>query len=250
MGMPAHPVRRLALWIALLVVAGAAWAAELQFPPLSGRVVDQAGILSAATRDSLTAMLAAHEQATREQVVIVTLASLQGFPIEDFGYRLGRSWGIGEKGKNTGALLIIAPKERTVRIEVGYGLEGRLTDAISRAIIERDIVPAFRQGNFDRGVVAGTAALLGALGGAPTTDAVRKPDARGQGENGVSALFILIVILLVVYHLRGRRHGYWSGTIAGGTWSVSSRSSDSSDSSGGFSGGGGSFGGGGASGRW
>jgi uncharacterized protein len=247
MGLPAHLGRALGCWIALLVVACGASAAEPQFPPLSGRVVDQAGILSAATRDRLTAMLAAHEQASREQVVIVTLASLQGFPIEDFGYRLGRSWGIGEKGKNTGALLIIAPKERAVRIEVGYGLEGRLTDAISRAIIERDIVPAFRQGDFDRGVVAGTAVLLGALGGAPTADTIRQPGAQPQGEDALSPLFILIVIFLVVFHLFGRRHGYWLGPIAGGMWSAGGRSNDSS---GGFSGGGGSFGGGGASGRW
>lgn len=248
MAVPRYLGRALGLWVALIVVACGAWAAEPQFPPLSGRVVDQAGILSAATRERLTAMLAAHEAASREQVVIVTLASLQGLPIEDFGYRLGRSWGIGEKGKNTGALLIIAPKDRAVRIEVGYGLEGRLTDAISRAIIERDIVPAFRQGNFDRGVLAGTAALLGALGGAPTTDAVRQPDARGQGEDALSALFVLIVIFVVVFHLFGRRHGHWLGPIVGGMWSAGGRSND--DSFGGFSGGGGSFGGGGASGRW
>ena len=154
----------LGIWIVVLLLASIAGAAEPNFPALSGRVVDEANILSAAAEQRLTGMLAAHEQATGEQVVVVTLPSLQGFPIEDFGYRLGRAWGIGEKGKNTGALLIIVPKERQVRIEVGYGLEGRLTDAISRAIIERDLLPAFRQGDFDRGVIAGTAALLGAWG--------------------------------------------------------------------------------------
>lgn len=246
MGMAAYLGRLLGLCFAVLGVVGAAWAADTQFPPLSGRVVDQAGILSAATRDRLTGMLAAHEEATREQVVVVTLASLQGLPIEDFGYRLGRSWGIGEKGKNTGALLIIAPKDRAVRIEVGYGLEGRLTDAISRAIIERDIVPAFRQGNFDRGVLAGTAALLGALGGTPTAHAAPQPNAQGQGEDVLSALFVLIIIFLVVFF--GRRRSFWLGAMAGGIWSAGGRSND--DSFGGFSGGGGSFGGGGASGRW
>src|ERR1700730_8780667 len=114
--------------------------AEPVFPALSSRVVDEAGLLSAAERERLTAQLAAHEHATGQQVVVVTLRSLQGMPIEDFGYRLGRAWGIGEKGKNTGALLVVAPSERAVRIEVGYGLEGLLTDALSRSIIERDIL--------------------------------------------------------------------------------------------------------------
>jgi uncharacterized protein len=247
MRAPACYGRALTIWIALLVIAYSAWAAEPKFPALTGRVVDQAGVLTAGMRERLTAMLAAQEQQTGEQVVVVTLASLQGLPIEDFGYRLGRAWGIGEKGKNTGALLIIAPKERAVRIEVGYGLEGRLTDALSRAIIERDIVPAFRQGDFDRGVLAGTAALLGALGNPPAAEASRQPEAARQGDDITSALLLLGVIIFVAFHLFGRRHGPWIGPMGGGMWSAGGRSNDSF---GGFSGGGGSFGGGGASGRW
>ena len=238
--------RLLVLCVALSVVFCPAWAAEPRFPPLTGRVVDDATILSAATEEKLTGMLAAHEQATGEQVVVVTLASLQGWPIEDFGYRLGRAWGIGEKGKNTGALLIIAPKERTVRIEVGYGLEGKLTDALSRAIIERDLVPAFRQGDFDRGVLAGTAALLGALGGDPKAIAV--PAERSQQDDPLAALFLLVLIFFVVFAVFGRR-GHRVGPVVGGLWSAGGRSSSGSFG-GGFSGGGGSFGGGGASGRW
>jgi len=232
-------------YIALSIVVGAAWAAEPHFPPLTGRVVDEAGILSAATEEKLTAMLAAHEQATGEQVVVVTLASLQGWSIEDLGYRLGRAWGIGEKGKNTGALVIIAPKERAVRIEVGYGLEGKLTDALSRAIIERDLVPAFRQRDFDRGVLAGTQAVLGALGGELKATAV--PAERSQQDDPLSALFLLILIFFVVFAVFGRR-GHWVGPVVGGIWSAGGRSSNGDF--GGFSGGGGSFGGGGASGRW
>ena len=94
-------------------------------------------------------MLARLERETGEQVVVVTLGSLQGYPIEDFGYQLGRHWGIGQQGKNTGAILIVAPNERKVRIEVGYGLEGQLTDAASRIIIEREILPSFRSGDFN-----------------------------------------------------------------------------------------------------
>jgi uncharacterized protein len=236
----------LGIWIIVLLLASTAGAAEPKFPALSGRVVDDANILSTAAEQRLTGMLAAHEQATGEQVVIVTLPSLQGFPIEDFGYRLGRAWGIGEKGKNTGALLIIAPKERQVRVEVGYGLEGRLTDAISRAIIERDLLPAFRQGDFDRGVVAGTAALLGALGGDPKNAIpVTKSE---PSEDPLSAIVLLVLIFFVVFGLFGRRGGMWIGPMVGGIWSAGGSSRN--DSFGGFSGGGGSFGGGGASGRW
>ena len=93
-------------------------------------------ILSASTISELDEMLAQHERTTGEQVVVVTLDSLQGHSIEDYGYQLGRYWGIGQKGKNNGAILIVAPHERKVRIEVGYGLEGQLTDATSRVIIE------------------------------------------------------------------------------------------------------------------
>src|SRR5208282_4771954 len=98
------------------------------------------------TQSELSDMLATHEGATGEQVVVVTLPSLQGYSIEDFGYQLGRTWGIGQKDKNTGALLIVAPNEHKVRIEVGYGLEGKLTDAQSSVIINRDILPEFRRG--------------------------------------------------------------------------------------------------------
>ncbi len=132
--LPVDPIgarRRAALLVLLLALMAAApvLASGPSFPRLSGRVVDDAHILSAATQSELTAMLARHEQATGEQVVVVTLPSLQGYSIEDFGYQLGRDWGIGQKDKNTGALLIVAPKEHKVRIEVGYGLEGKLTDA-------------------------------------------------------------------------------------------------------------------------
>src|SRR5262249_9053626 len=142
-------------------------AAEPKYPALTGRVVDDARILSPSTVNQLDTMLARHEKATGQQVVVVTLPSLQGYSIEEFGYQLGRQWGIGQKDKNTGALLIVAPKERKVRIEVGYGLEGELTDARSSVIIQRDILPQFRRGDFNAGVVAGTGSILKVLGGNP-----------------------------------------------------------------------------------
>ena len=257
--MSPHRGRRAWSWLAvaamLVVLAcGLAIAAEPVFPALTGRVVDEAGLLSAAERDRLVTQLAAHESATGQQVVVVTLNSLQGYPIEDFGYRLGRAWGIGEKGKNTGALLIVAPKERAVRIEVGYGLEGKLTDALSRSIIERDIVPAFRQGQFARGIIDGTSAMLVALGGtgaAPARGAGPVPEA---DDDLAPLVFMAIIFLFIVLRFFFFRGG-GLGTVAGAAlWSAASRGSSGGGfggfSGGGFSGGGGSFGGGGASGQW
>ncbi len=244
-----------------LIIGVPAICATPKFPELTGRVVDDANVLSPATRDELTGMLARHEQATGQQVVVVTLASLQDYPIEDFGYQLGRYWGIGQKGKNTGAILIVAPKERKVRIEVGYGLEGKLTDAQSRVIIERDILPAFRQGDYDAGVTAGTAAVLTALVGSPSANAApeTRPTPPIQDSPWVIPLLLGGWMLFLIIRrafagpasITGRRRsrgpiffpgpfppggGFPSGGDGGG--------------GGGFSGSGGSFGGGGASGSW
>ena len=153
------------LLIFLLIFASPALASEPKFPPLTGRVVDDAGVLDSRTVGELTLMLADHERDTGQQVVVVTLRSLQGYTIEDYGYQLGRHWGIGQKGANNGALLIVAPKEHKVRIEVGYGLEGTLTDAISSTIIQNYILPSFKRGDYSAGIVAGTTSILGVLGG-------------------------------------------------------------------------------------
>src|SRR5262245_58918825 len=113
--------------LALLLIASVGAALALTFPQLTGRVVDEAGVLDGATRASLEQKLAAFETKTTGQIVVVTLKSLQGTSIEDYGYQLGRHWGIGQKDKNSGALLIVVPSERKVRIEVGYGFESQLT---------------------------------------------------------------------------------------------------------------------------
>src|SRR5690554_5628493 len=112
-----------------------------EVPQLRGRVVDKAEMLSPATEAQLTQILLAHEQGSTEQVVVVTVPVLQGYTSEDYGYQLGRHWGIGQKGEDNGALLIVAKQERKIRIEVGYGLEGRLTDAASFTIINQIITP-------------------------------------------------------------------------------------------------------------
>jgi uncharacterized protein len=246
-----------ALLILLLILGSNALAAEPKFPPLTGRVVDDAGVLSASTQSQLTDMLAAHERATGQQIVVVTLPSLQGYTIEDFGYQLGRNWGIGQKGTNNGALLIVAPKEHKVRIEVGYGLEGTLTDATCSTIIQNYILPSFKRGDYDAGVIAGTQSILSVLGG-NSLDA-------GQPESSVSVahyqppravqyaimlgffIFPFLVFSLIMFGLissAGRRGGSYGWSSGGGSFG------GSSGGGGGFSGGGGSFGGGGASGSW
>lgn len=190
------------LWLMLLLIAPVVFSAP-EFPPLSGRVVDQAGILTAQTRQQLTQMLEAHEQASSNQVVVVTLKSLQGYAIDDYGYQLGRHWGIGQKGRDNGALLIVAPNERKVRIEVGYGLEGDLTDARANRIIQTVILPRFRTGDFEAGILAGTQALLASIEGSyePLPDKQRQKDLPGH----LFSLFVFLTILGEMFG--GRRSG-------------------------------------------
>ncbi len=249
----------------LLILAPSALASEPKFPPLTGRVVDDAGVLDASTQGQLTDMLAAHQRATGEQVVVVTLDSLQGFSIEDYGYQLGRYWGIGQKGKNTGAILIVAPKDHKVRIEVGYGLEGELTDAISATIIQNYILPSFKRGDFNAGVLLGTTSILQALGGNPPAMSV--PNTSGVPDTSGVPVPVAVLLSVVVIMMTGMALIYvpslvWAiitgrvrqldsyGRDSEGRYVGGSSGGGSSGGGGGFSGGGGSFGGGGASGSW
>lgn len=235
---------------ALLLACGAR--AEMVFPALTGRVVDNAGMLDAAAQRSISAQLEAHENATGNQIVVVTLSDLQGYPIEDFGNRLFRDWGLGQKGKNNGVLLIIAPNERKIRIEVGYGLEGELTDAISANIIATRISPAFKRGNFAEGVTDGISAIVEALGGKYE---MRKPKNSGHQEIPGWMLFVLVLGVIIFnmfgggpgFRRRGfggRHGGFYGGGFGGGGFG------GGGFGGGGFGGGGGSSGGGGASGGW
>ena len=143
-------------------------------PSLTGRVVDRANIISAPVEQSLTAKLASLEQRTTDQFVVVTMASLRGKPIEDWGLRLGRGWGIGQKRKNNGVLLIVAPSERKVRIEVGLGLESTLTNQRCAEIIDRNIVPLFRQGQMEAGIKSGVDEVVERLEGRSAMAPIRK----------------------------------------------------------------------------
>lgn len=226
------------------------WTAALQaapaFPTLSGRVVDEAALMSRKQAHQLTQQLAAFEKRSGIQLVVVSVDSLDGETIEEYGYQLGRHWGIGQKGKDNGVLLLIAQDERKVRIEVGYGLEGALPDAITANIIQTRILPAFKRGDMVAGVVAGSQGIMQALAG--EYQPVEQPK---SDSDGGPWLFILVVIAMIVLHnLRGggggpggrRRAAYMAGGFGAGSFG--------GRSGGGFSGGGGSFGGGGASGGW
>jgi uncharacterized protein len=247
----------LPLCVLLLLATAVGQAAEPEFPPLTGRVNDRAGLLSERDQKELDAALARFEAETTDQIVVATLESLQGLPIEDYGYQLGRHWGIGQEGKDNGALLIVAPEEREVRIEVGYGLEGELTDAQSRTIIETSILPHFRQGDFAAGIKAGVAAMIEALGGSydPALPPVQVRESDRAPSPFPLAMALPIILIIVFNRLfgrrrRGRHRGYPGPVILPGGWGGRGGGSGGGRPSGGFSGGGGSFGGGGASGRW
>jgi uncharacterized protein len=242
-------VGRALLLFVLIVAAAAGAAAQPRFPALSGRVVDEAGVLSAGTRAALTHLFEAHERATTNQVVVATVASLQGYEIADFGVRLGRAWKIGQGDRNNGTILLVAPNERQVRIEVGYGLEGSLPDALAFQIIQVEILPRFQAGDTD-----------GSYKARPVAPGLLNHPAVARLLNNPEFLFllmfgaaILLVALLERYnswrlgpnYRRLRRPRYRDDSSSGG-WSVGGGRS----SGGGFGGGGGSFGGGGASGRW
>ncbi|MBQ0742808.1 MAG: TPM domain-containing protein [Pseudomonas sp.] len=243
-----------ALIAGLVLMAGTVTAQELTVPELTGRVVDQAEMLESATESQLTSMLASHEQATGEQVVVVTVPDLQGRSIEEFGLELGRTWGIGQAEEDTGALLIIARDDRLIRIEVGYGLEGRLTDAQSSVIINSIITPAFRQNEFERGIVEGTAAMIQVLGGDP----LRTPEPPPVSKGDKPPVGIFILLFFIVMGLiggggrggRGKRGRLGTAMLAGALLGGMGGRGGGMGGGGGFGGGGGGFGGGGASGGW
>lgn len=249
-------IRKSLLLTFLLLLPVSAWAqSSPEFPELSGRVVDRAEMLSPEVEARLTQMLQSHEEASTEQVVVVTLPDLQGYPIEDFGYQLGRHWGIGQEDEDNGALLIVAEEERAIRIEVGYGLEGRLTDAQSSVIINQAISPAFRQGDFQAGIVNGAAAMIQVLGGEPLAapEGQQPPSAQEKPNPGLMGLFFFIMMGVVFFiGSRGGRGGRGGAALVGAALlgAAMGGRGGGGGSGGGFGGGGGGFGGGGASGGW
>lgn len=253
-GGPRPAWAALVLALALVAALASAAFAAPKFPPLTGRVVDEANILSPAAEQRLTGELEALEAKTGHQMVVATVPDLQGYEIEDYGYQLGRTWGIGDKDRDDGVVFLVAPNERKVRIEVGYGLEPVLTDALSSLILQRQVIPAFKAGDMEGGVLAGAESVIAQLGlpedeaRALAAQAAEQP-AEDLGPIPLAGIVVAIIIFVVLSFLfgpfwwlplllsgggGGRSHGGWSGGGGGG----------------GFSGGGGSFGGGGSSGSW
>lgn len=250
-------MRFVALLIAFLFSALPAMAAP-SFPNLTGRVVDDAHILTEQAKSDLDQKLAGLESKNSRQLVVVTLPSLQGYEISDYGYQLGRAWGIGQAKLNNGVLFIIAPNERKVRIEVGYGLEPILTDALSELIIQQAVLPRFRAGDFNGGTEAGVAALIQQLSLDPSAAEAKAAAAaqqmKSRGGGGANPLSVLLIILFVFIALSRvfRGFGFWPLLFLGGMGGGRGYGGyDGGGGGGGWSGGGGgSFGGGGASGSW
>ena len=260
----------------LLLFLLATPAAAQQFPKLSGRVVDAANLLSPADEAALTGKLQALEQASSRQLVVATISDLQGYPIEDYGYRLGRAWGIGQSEANNGTILLVAPNERKVRIEVGYGLEPILTDALSSIIIREQILPRFRADDYPGGINAGADAIIQQLQAPPEQAEQRalaaaqqeqqQQQAQGSGSGGSifplifwGVVFLFVILPMMRRGRRGRRYrrrggGFpvviWGPGLGGGGGWGGGGFGGGGGGFGGFSGGGGSFGGGGASGGW
>jgi uncharacterized protein len=263
-GLGSSPARgdirgRISLPLAVLALLCAVVAAfAVNFPTLTGRVVDQANVISADTRQAIESKLADLETKSGIQLVAATVTSLEGQEIEPYANELFRTWKLGEKAKNNGVLLLVAPNEKRVRIEVGYGLEGTLTDALTKVIISNAIAPRFKTGDFSGGIARGVDDVITVL----TTDSSewqQRPSLRLDRQQTTDpvnwlliAVFIAVVTLLIVSP--GFRWFFLNvvlnilfnsgGSSGGGSFG------GSSSGGGGFSGGGGSSGGGGASGSW
>jgi uncharacterized protein len=243
--------------------------AALDFPPLTGRVVDQANIMTPESRSELETKLKDLEDKSGIQLVVATVKSLQGGDIETYANELFRTWKLGQAQKNNGVLLLIAPNEHRVRIEVGYGLEGTLTDALSSVIISSAIVPRFKTGDFSGGISRGVDGIISVLSG-DTSDWQRKVDVRQDDPESdfdklFPILFFLLILFICWYLIRNaggggpssggtaRRAGPLFIPYGGSSWGgggFGGGGFGGGGFGGGFGGGGGSSGGGGASGGW
>jgi uncharacterized protein len=252
---------RIGALVALLfgLALGASGAGALDLPALTGRVVDQANILSPDERAALVAKLKDLEDKSGIQLVVATVSSLGGQEIEPYANQLFRTWKLGEAKKNNGVLFLIAPNEHRMRIEVGYGLEGTLTDATSSIIIANAVAPRFKAGDFNGGVSRGVDDIITTLT-ADSSEWQKRPEFRAKdssnGISGVAALLAIAAFLFVFFLIARSQGGFGSAlfyiltniVLSSGRSDGGSFSSGGGDS--GFSGGGGSSGGGGASGSW
>jgi uncharacterized protein len=248
------PGPRLAAAVALLLWTAIA-AVALTFPALTGRIVDQANVISVETRSAIEPKLVDLETKSGIQLVVATVTSLEGQEIEPYANELFRTWKLGEKAKNNGVLLLVAPNEKRVRIEVGYGLEGTLTDALSKVIITNAIAPRFKTGDFSGGISRGVDDIITVL----TTDSSeweKRPSLRLDSQHAPASdpfnwlLTLIIVVVIILLIVSPGFRWFFFNVVINILLSSGSSSSGGSSGGGGFSGGGGSSGGGGASGSW
>ena len=273
----------LAMTIALLFALPAV---AQTFPKLTGRVVDGAKLLTASQVVDISSKSEALEAATGRQFVVATVPSLEGRTIEDYGYRLGRAWGLGDEERDDGVILLVAPKERKVRVETGYGARVFLTDAVSSVIVRNAMLPQFQKNppDYGAGIVAGADAIIKQMNLPPglaqaNVARAEQTETRRQtsGSGFLSVIFWIVVLLFIIgslfrraggrrYHSSRHRGGgidplvvLWGlnelsrGSRGGGGWGgggFGGFGGGGGGGFGGFSGGGGSFGGGGASGSW
>jgi uncharacterized protein len=242
-------------WIFFLLLSTKGLLAQnLPDPQRPARLVnDFAGVLNRMEVNQLESMLVAYNDSTSTQITIVTIQSLDGFEIADYANRLYEKWGIGQKGTNNGLLILVAVNDREVRMEVGYGLEERITDALARRIIEQDILPQFRSGNYAGGLAAASKRIMQLLSGAFTAD--ERIESTG-GKAGILLILLLLVIIIAVNSRNGGGSNYTGRGRAGYQPPFFFPMGGGGFGGGGFSGGGfggfggGLSGGGGASGRW
>ncbi|HYQ92860.1 MAG TPA: YgcG family protein [Candidatus Competibacteraceae bacterium] len=247
------------VWLLLLLLAGAGAWADVAVPPLTARVTDLAGLLTPSQRAALESRLQAFEETKGSQIAVLIVPTTQPETVEQYALRVAEAWKLGRKGVDDGALLLVAKNDRTLRIEVGYGLEGVLNDATAKRITNEIIVPAFKQGRFYEGINAGVERMIQVIEGEPLPP---PSAAKAESETDLFPLVILGLFLALIllsnlssragrWSNRGRYYGggfggggYYGGGFGGGGFG------GGGGSGGGFSGGGGGFGGGGASDRW
>jgi len=205
---------RAALLVALSLAAAAVPAVDV--PYLSGRVVDEAEILSPGARERLAATSKAHEDRTTNQVVVLTVPSIGGESIEEYANRVFDTWKLGQQGKDNGVLVLVVPNDRKMRIEVGYGLEGVLPDATANRIIDEDIVPRFRDGDYYGGIDAGLDRMMRVIEGEPLPEPARSGSASGVADGLGNLLPVLLVFALVGGSILRRLFGRVAGALATG----------------------------------
>ena len=260
-----RPSRIVAAAVLLAALAAAVAAADLRIPPAPDRRInDYAGVLTAADRNRLEQQLVEGERGSDNQVVVAVFRSLDGESLEDFSIRLAQAWRIGRKGLDNGVIFLVFIDDRKMRIEVGYGLEPTLTDAVSSSILRDVVAPPFREGRIADGIGAGIAAIQAAIKGTYRAPAARAaPPTTSLSWAQILMLLVIlggigVAVVPTLFLDRGTRRSGWTGHgsgwggpyAGGGGFGGGGFGGGGSSSGGGFSGGGGSFGGGGASGSW